>query len=96
MWTQLTDIAKYTMKISEVYTCPTCLAEWKATKELCKDKKRSCKSLGASACASCKSQGLRPRDSDVVTDIDNDGKQEKIGTQTLRGKKYGGPTPDWS
>jgi len=84
------------MKISELYTCEACLAEWKATKELCQDKKRSCDSLGASACASCKSQGLRPRDSDVVTDIDNDGKQEKIGQKTLRGKKYGGPTPDWS
>ena len=84
------------MKISEVYTCPTCLAEWKATKELCKDKKRSCKSLGASACASCKSQGFRPRDSKVWMDLDNDGEQEQIGNRTVKGAPYGGPTKNYS
>lgn len=91
-----TDIAKYTMKIEHILTRTEDLAEWKASKELCRDKNRSDASLGASALASCRSQGLRPRNSRVVTDINGDGKQEKIGNKTIRGKKYGGSTPDWS
>jgi len=52
--------------------------------------------MSASFLSSCKSQGYKARDSKVVTDIDGDGKQEKVGQRTLKGKKYGGPTPDWS
>lgn len=84
------------MRIHQLLTDQHDLAEWKASKELCKDKNRSDSSLGASALASCRSQGLRSRDSKVVTDIDGDGKQEKIGKKRLKGKKYGGGTPDWS
>lgn len=84
------------MKIEQLLTNEQDLAEWKASKELCKNKNRSDASLGASALASCRSQGLRSRNSKVVTDIDGDGKQEKIGNKRLKGKKYGGGTPDWS
>ena len=38
------------------------LDEWKASKELCKSKKPD-SALGSSALSSCRSQGLRPRDS---------------------------------
>ena len=84
------------MKIDQLLTDAQDLAEWKASKELCNNKNRSDASLGASALASCRSQGLRSRNSRVVTDIDGDGKQEKIGNKKLRGKQYGGSTPDWS
>ena len=84
------------MKIDHILSRETDIAEWKASKELCKNKNRSDASLGASALSSCRSQGLRSRNSKVVTDIDGDGKQEKIGNKTLKGKKYGGSTPDYS
>jgi len=50
--------------------------------------------LGASQLASCKSQGYRSRDG---------GKSHKVGSERIamrgkkiKGKKYGGPLPDWS
>jgi hypothetical protein len=50
--------------------------------------------LGASNLASCKSQGYRSRDG---------GKSHKVGSERvkvrgkkIKGKKYGGPLPDWS
>lgn len=50
--------------------------------------------LPASWLASCRSQGLRSRDSDK--DHKYDGKRQKVGNATVKGKKYGGPLPDYS
>ena len=52
--------------------------------------------IGASAEASCRSKGLRRRDSKVKVDIDGDGKREKIGARKIKGKAHGGPLPDYS
>jgi hypothetical protein len=69
------------------------IEEWKASAELCKSN-RSDSSLGASALSSCRSQGLRRRDSKVKHTIGK--KRRKITGKKIKGKKYGGPLPDWS
>lgn len=50
--------------------------------------------IGASAEASCRSKGLRNRDSKVKAMIA--GKRQKIGSRRIKGKAHGGPLPDWS
>ncbi len=69
------------------------LDEEPASRKLCKSGKPD-SALGASQLASCKSQGYRPRDG---------GKNHKVGSERvkvrgkkIKGKKYGGPLPDWS
>ncbi len=64
-----------------------------ATRALCTSGKPD-SALGASQLASCKSQGYRGRDG---------GKSHKVGSERIKvrgkkikGKKYGGPLPDWS
>lgn len=81
------------MKIEHVLTEESDIEEWKATKELCTSN-RSDRSLGASALSSCKSQGLRGRKSKVKHTIGK--KRKKITGKKIKGKKYGGPLPDWS
>lgn len=79
------------MKISDIDS--EVLDEWKATAKLCKST-RSNDSLGASALASCKSQGYRRREGKKSHKI---GKSRKtMDGQKIKGKKYGGPLPDWS
>jgi ribosomal protein L32 len=68
--------------------------EWKASKELCRSP-RSDSSLGASALSSCKSQGLRGRDSKVKAHYGGSKKRRKI-VGRVKGRKYGGSLPDWS
>ena len=75
------------MKISEVVTEPT---EAKAPEKLCKSRIPD-DQLGASQLASCKSQGLRARDSGDSYTIG--GKRVKLRNKKIRGKKYGGPIP---
>jgi hypothetical protein len=82
------------MRIDEVLTDDEDLDEWKASKELCGNTSRADSSLGASALSSCRSQGLRSRDSKVKHTVDK--KRSKIGSKKVKGKKYGGPLPDWS
>ncbi len=69
------------------------LDEEPASRQLCQSGKPD-SALGASQLASCKSQGYRSRDG---------GKSHKVGSERVRvrgkkikGKKYGGPLPDWS
>lgn len=81
------------MRIDEVLTHEDDLEEWKASRKLCKSS-RSDSSLGASALASCRSQGLRARKSKVKHTINK--KRKKITGKKIKGKKYGGPLPDWS
>ena len=64
--------------------------EWQATKELCRSSKPNSK-LGASALASCKSQGLRTRSGNKI------GKNRvTVGGKKIKGKAHGGKLPDWS
>lgn len=72
---------------------PELLDEAKATAKLCKST-RSNASLGASALASCKSQGYRRREGGKSHKIGK--KRIKMGGTKIKGKKYGGPLPDWS
>jgi hypothetical protein len=64
-----------------------------ASRDLCTSGKPD-SALGASQLASCKSQGYRSREG---------GKSHKVGSERvkvrgkkIKGKKYGGPLPDWS
>ena len=81
------------MRIDEVLTEDADIEEWKASKKLCKSS-RSNASLGASALASCKSQGYRRRESKVRHTINR--QRQNIDGRKIRGRKYGGPLPDWS
>ena len=81
------------MKILDVLIETADIEEWQASKELCRSN-RSDSSLGASALSSCRSQGLRRRDSKVRHTIGK--KRKSISGEKIKGKKYGGPLPDWS
>lgn len=75
------------MLISEI---DQALADWKATRKLCLSPK---KNIGASAEASCKSQGLRSREGNKSHLI---GKSRvKMDGKHIKGKKYGGSIPDY-
>ena len=74
------------MKILEI----TQKSEAKAPEKLCKSRIPD-DQLGASQLASCKSQGLRARDSGDSYNIG--GKKVKLRGKKIRGKKYGGPIP---
>jgi len=91
--------AKYCMRIDEVLTDEQDLEDWQASRSLCKSSKPD-SALGASALASCKSQGYRRRDGNKSHLIRSRGKQNasrvKVGGKKIKGKKYGGPLPDWS
>jgi hypothetical protein len=77
--------------------CGTSLAEHgKASLKLCKSS-RPDSELGASNLASCKSQGLRARDGDKSHLLGRGPESRvKVGGHKIKGKKYGGPLPDWS
>ena len=70
--------------------------EGKASRSLCQSGKPDSQ-LGASQLASCKSQGLRARDGEKSHLIGH-GESEvriKVGGKRIKGKKYGGPLPDY-
>lgn len=71
------------------------LEDWQATRSLCKSSKPN-SALGASALASCKSQGFRSREGNKSHKIGK-GKDSrtKMGGKKIKGKAYGGPLPDW-
>jgi hypothetical protein len=81
------------MRLDELFTRDEDIEEWKASKELCKSP-RSNGSLGASALASCKSQGFRRREGGKSHKVGDT--RTKVGGRKIKGKKYGGPLPDWS
>jgi len=75
---------------------PQSLEEAKASRKLCKSSVPNSK-LGASQLASCKSQGLRRREGNKSHKLGKSpNSRVKVGGKKLRGKKYGGPLPDWS
>lgn len=78
---------------NESYQEEDIVDEEPASRALCTSGKPD-SALGASQLASCKSQGYRSRDG---------GKSHKVGSERvkvrgkkIKGKKYGGPLPDWS
>lgn len=82
------------MRIQDVLLTEKDLADWKASRALCLSN-RSDSSLGASALSSCRSQGLRSRNSQVQARYGGSKKRRKI-VGKIRGKQYGGSLPDWS
>jgi hypothetical protein len=68
------------------------LAE-KASRALCKSNAPDSK-LGASNLSSCKSQGLRARSGKRKHTIGKH--RDKVAGKKIKGKKYGGPLPDYS
>jgi hypothetical protein len=69
------------------------LDEEPASRSLCQSGKPDA-ALGASQLASCKSQGYRSRDGGKSHKIG--GERQKVRGKRIKGKKYGGPLPDWS
>ena len=67
--------------------------EWQASKKLCRSSRPN-DSLGASALASCKSQGLRNREGKKSHKIAK--RRITVGGKKIIGKDHGGPLPDWS
>ena len=77
------------MKIHEI------IDEDKASRKLCISS-RPDSELGASQLASCKSQGFRARDGNKSHKLGRGPESRvKVGGHKIRGKKYGGPLPDW-
>lgn len=69
------------------------LDEAPATRDLCTSGKPD-SALGASQLASCKSQGYRSRDGGKSHKVGHE--RIKVRGKKIKGKKYGGPLPDWS
>ena len=84
------------MRVDELITDEDNILDWQASRSLCKSSKPD-SALGASALASCKSQGYRRREGNKSHKL---GKSKdsrvKVGGKKIKGKKYGGPLPDWS
>jgi len=72
---------------------PNVIEEAKASAKLCKSSKPN-SALGASNLASCKSQGYRRRDGKKSHKVGTT--RKTVGGKKIKGKKYGGPLPDWS
>ena len=81
------------MKIYEILENKDTELDEKSSRKLCAST-RSDSELGASNLASCKSQGLRARDGKKSHLV---GKTRvTVGGKKIKGKKYGGPLPDYS
>jgi|TARA_B100001094_G_scaffold218671_1_gene212795 hypothetical protein len=80
------------MKIAEVIDTHY-VQEEPASRSLCTSGKPD-SALGASQLASCKSQGYRARDGGKSHKVGSD--RVKVRGKKIKGKKYGGPLPDWS
>lgn len=80
--------------------CPSCgglmVEHGPTSKKLCLSS-TSDKDLGASALASCKSQGLRARDGKKSHLIGHGNSKVRIvvGGKKIKGKEHGGPLPDY-
>lgn len=88
------------MLLRQLFTEAACDCEACTTLEVFRGAKPStCKksgNIGASAEASCRSQGLRRRDTKVKHKLTKKGKRQKISGKKVKGKAHGGPLPDWS
>jgi hypothetical protein len=81
------------MRISEVVDRDENIDEAPASRALCTSGKPD-SALGASQLASCKSQGYRGRDGGKSHKVGDE--RVKVRGKKIKGKKYGGPLPDWS
>ena len=81
------------MRIDEVLTQEDDIDEWEASKKLCTSTKSN-SAIGASALASCKSQGYRRREGQKSHLVGK--KRIKVGGRKIKGKSHGGPLPDYS
>jgi hypothetical protein len=83
------------MRIDEVITDDEDLLDWQASRSLCKSSKPN-SAIGASALASCKSQVLRRREGYKSHKLGpQKSSRTKMGGKKIKGKKYGGPLPDY-
>ncbi len=81
------------MKVSElIENREQDVMDWQATRSLCKSSKPD-SAIGSSALASCKSQGLRRREGKKSHKVGK--KRITVGGKKIKGKKYGGPLPDY-
>ena len=88
------EVINNTMKVSELIEGrEQDVLDWQASTTLCKSSKPD-SALGASALASCKSQGLRRRDGKKSHKVGK--KRVTVGGKKLKGQKYGGPLKDYS
>jgi len=84
------------MLVDELLENELDIEEWRASKQLCTSGKPD-SAIGASALASCKSQGYRRRDGNKSHKLgQRKSSRVKVGGKKIKGKKYGGPLPDWS
>ena len=77
------------MRILEIYNTDENIGP--APKGVCS---KPASDLPASWIASCKSQGRRKRTGDRAEKIS--GRTQKVSGKKIKGKKYGGPLPDYS
>ena len=80
------------MRVEDLLESQEDIEEWKASKELCRSK-RADASLGASALASCRAQGLRPRKNKRRMTIK--GKVRSLQGKKIKSDDYGGPVDDY-
>jgi hypothetical protein len=97
---ELDQVHKALIKEGTLHACPNCggpmVEHGPTSKKLCLSTV-SDKDLGASALASCKSQGLRARDG-KKSHLIGHGKSKvriTVGGKKIRGKAHGGPLPDY-
>jgi hypothetical protein len=82
------------MRILEIVNeSDSVILDEKSSRKLCKSSTPNSK-LGASNLASCKSQGWRTRSGNKSHKIGKT--RKKVGGKKIKGKKYGGPLPDYS
>ena len=86
-WTYVLNTS--TMKIYEIYNTDENIGP--APKGVCSRPKDS---LPSSWISSCKSQGRMKRTGNRVAKLG--GKTKKVAGKRIKGKKYGGPLPDYS
>ena len=90
-FTQLNELNKDDIEEQFCEGCGGSLAEHgKASRALCKSSRTNA-DLGVSQLASCKSQGLRARETSKKHTIGD--KRVKIKGKSVKGHKYGGPLP---
>jgi hypothetical protein len=78
------------MKVDDILLTESDVEEWQASKELCRSSKPN-SALGASALASCKSQGMRTRSGKKSHKVGK--KRITVGGKKIKGKAHGGPLP---
>ena len=82
------------MRVDELLTEESDLVDWQASRSLCKSSKPN-SALGASALASCKSQGYRRRSHKRKFKVAANKPRQSVKGRKIKGAAYGGPLPDY-